>query len=224
MKGLYARPEDAGDGRASLDVHEADGIGGNVRRRAEQLARVDYHALAADLYGGGRVFEGESYREPMMALRNDPARFRARVAAGVDALAASAGVGPDRIAAIGYCFGGLAVLELARGGSPVAAVASFHGLLTSPAPATRGAIRTRVLACTGALDPLVPPADVAAFKAEMMAADTDWQLIVYGRALHSFTNIGVAGGADPRMDYDPSSDRQSWAALMTFLDEAFGAA
>jgi dienelactone hydrolase len=82
---------------------------------------------------------------------------------------------------------------------------------------------TRVLACTGAKDPLVPLADVAAFSSEMDAAGADWQLIVYGRALHSFTNRNVAGGADPRMDYDPAADRQSWAAALLFLDEAFSA-
>lgn len=220
-RGELHRPDGAANGRAVLVVHEADGIGGNVRRRAAQFADLGYAALVADLYGEGRTFDGDSYREPMMALRNNPPAFRRRVQAGVNALAGAAGVGPERIAAVGYCFGGLAVLELARGGAPVAAVASFHGLLTSPAPAGPGAIRAKVFAATGALDPLVPPADVAAFQAEMGEARADWQLHVYGPALHSFTNVGVAGSPDPRMDYHAPSDRQSWAAMLAFFAEAF---
>ncbi|MDE0946447.1 MAG: dienelactone hydrolase family protein [Sphingobium sp.] len=120
-----------------------------------------------------------------------------------------------------YCFGGLAVLELARSGAPLRAVASFHGLLTTRRPAEPDTVSARILACTGALDPLVPPEDVETFEAEMRASQADWQLIVYGRALHSFTNSSVDGLGDPRMAYDSSADRQSWAALLGFLDESF---
>lgn len=132
------------------------------------------------------------------------------------------GVDARRVAAIGYCFGSLALLELARSSAPLCAVVSFHGLLATPAPAQEGTVRARILACTGARDPLVPLGDVAAFQREMDAAGADWQLIVYGRALHSFTNPNVAGMGDPRMEYDPAADRQSWAAALAFLDEAFG--
>jgi dienelactone hydrolase len=183
------------------------------------LAELGYVALAADLYGGGRTFSGT---EAMDGLRADTASFRRRVRAGLDALLALDDVDPAGTAAIGYCFGGMAVLELARSGAPVAAVVSFHGLLRSDEPARPGKVRARILACTGAKDPLVPLDDVDAFGREMDAAGADWQLIVYGRALHSFTNRNVAGGADPRMDYDPSADRQSWAAALLFLDEALG--
>jgi dienelactone hydrolase len=158
----------------------------------------------------------------MDALRADTVSFRRRVRAGLDALLALNDVDPAGTAAIGYCFGGMAVLELARSGAPVAAVVSFHGLLRSGQPARPGKVRARILACTGAKDPLVPLDDIDAFGREMDAAGADWQLIVYGRALHSFTNRNVAGGADPRMDYDPSADRQSWAAALLFLDEALG--
>jgi dienelactone hydrolase len=212
-----------GDGRGILVVHEADGIGGNVRRRCAQLAELGYVALAADLHGAGRVLEGDDMRAAVDAFRADPERFRRRVRAGLDALAAVPGVDPERLVAIGYCFGGLAVLELARSGAPARAVASFHGLLTTKAPAAPGAIRARVAAYTGAKDPLVPAEDIAAFQAEMMAADVDWQLTVYGRAWHSFTNIGVKDSPDPRMGYDPDADRQSWAAALMFLNGAIEA-
>lgn len=208
------------NGRGVLVVHEADGIGGNVRRRCAQLAEQGYVALAADLHGGGRVLEGDDMRAAVETFRAEPERFRRRVRAGLDALASMPGVDAERLVAIGYCFGGLAVLELARSGAPVRAVASFHGLLTTKAPAESGVIRARIAAYTGFKDPLVPPEDIAAFQAEMMAADANWQLTVYGQAWHSFTNIGVKDSPDPRMGYDPDADRQSWAAALMFLEGA----
>lgn len=219
LRGILERPI-APNGRAVLVVHEAPGLGNNARRRTAMLAELGYVALAADLYGGGRTFRESEAVAEMDALRCDPAAFRQRVRAGLDALTALSGVPPRRCAAIGYCFGGMAVLELARSGAELAAVVSFHGLLRSSQPAVKGEVGARILACTGALDPLVPLEDVTAFQQEMAAAKADWQLIVYGRALHSFTNPNVAGGYDPRMDYDPSADRQSWAAALRFLEEA----
>lgn len=222
LHGLLERPEQP-NGRAVLVVHEANGLGDNARRRTRMLADLGYLALAADLYGQARTFSGEGAVSAMNALREDAGALRRRVRAGLDALSALDGADPERMAAIGYCFGGLCVLELARSGAPLAAAMSFHGLLTTSAPARPGAIGARILACTGARDPLVPLDDVTAFQREMDAAGADWQLIVYGRALHSFTNRNVAGGADPRMEWDPSADRQSWAAALLFLDEAMGA-
>jgi len=208
------------NGRAVLVAHEADGIGGNVRRRCAMLADLGYVAFAADLHGDGRVLEGDDMRAAVERFRADPDRFRRRVRAGLDALAAIEDVDPERLAAIGYCFGGAAVLELARSGAPVRAVTSFHGLLTTRAPAVPQAIKARIAAFTGALDPLVPPEDIAAFQAEMMAAGADWQLTVYGQAWHSFTNIGVKDSPDPRMRYDPQADAQSWTAALHFLELA----
>lgn len=221
LVGELYRPTGPANGRAVLVAHEADGIGGNVRRRCDMLAALGYVAAAADLHGEGRVLEDHEIGPAMTRFREEPALLRRRIGAAFEALAAATGFEPTSIAAIGYCFGGLAVLELARTGSPVRAVASFHGLLTSLAPAAPGDVGARVLACTGALDPLVPPADVARFQAEMMAAQADWQFIVYGRALHSFTNVAVDGLGDPRMAYDARADHQSWAALTAFLDDSF---
>lgn len=220
LSGELYRP-DAPNGRAILVVHEADGIGGNVRRRCALLAGMGYVALAADLHGGGRVLDGEDMHEAVQGFLAEPTRLRHRTGAGLDALAAETGFAPDRIAAIGYCFGGTAVLELARGGAALAAVASFHGLLTTRLPASPGAMRARVAAFTGAKDPLVPAEDVAAFQAEMTAAGADWQLSIYGQAWHSFTNIGVQGSSDARMRYDPVADRLSWQSAVAFLGESF---
>ena len=208
------------NGAGVLVVHEADGIGGNVRRRCALLAELGYVAFAADLHGAGAPLEGEAMQRAVQGFLAEPQRLRERTAAGLDALRAEGGLPAGRTAAIGYCFGGTAVLELARSGSDVTAVASFHGLLTTRAPAHPGAIRAKIAAFTGALDPLVPAADVAAFQTEMAAAGADWQLSVYGNAWHSFTNKGVEGSPDTRMRYDPVADRLSWGAALAFLDEA----
>ncbi len=218
--GELFRPGSA-NGRAALVVHEADGLGDNVRRRAAQLAALGYVALAPDLHGDGRTLAGEEMMTAVDAFRAAPERLRTRVAAGLAILEEQARLPVERTVALGYCFGGTAVLELARTGTPLAAVASFHGLLTTRSPAAPDAVRTRVAAFTGGLDPLVPPDDVAAFGREMTGAHADWQLTVYGQAWHSFTNIGVIGSPDPRMRYDPVADRLSWAAALAFFDAAF---
>ena len=218
LRGELYRPSATANGGAVLVVHEADGIGGNVREHCARLAALGYVAAAADMHGGGRVLGGAEMFAALDAFRADPAYLRRRVRAGFDALCKTDGVDAGRAAAIGFCFGGTAVLELARGGAPAAAVASFHGLLTTAAPAGPGDITARVLAATGALDPLVPPDDVTAFQEEMRTARADWHLIVHGRALHSYTNRAVEGLGDPRMAYDGFAHQLSWDTLTTFLD------
>lgn len=221
LSGALYRPDGKANARAILVIHEADGIGGNVRRRCAMLADMGYVAAAADLHGQGRVLDEAQIPGALAAFRDDPALFRRRVRAGLDALCLAADTPPERVAAIGYCFGGMAALELARSGAPVAAVVSFHGLLTTRAPAEKGAMKARVLACTGARDPLVPPEQIAAFQAEMSRAEADWHLLVHGRALHSYTNVDVDRLGDPRMAYDGAADRQSWSAMHSFLTETF---
>lgn len=222
LVGELHAPTRAPNGRAVLVVHEADGIGGNVRRHCARLAELGYVAAAADMHGGGRVLAADEIPPALDRFKSDPPLFRRRVRAALDALAEEAGLPHARIAAIGYCFGGMAVLELARSGAPLAAVASFHGLLGTEAPATPGVVTARILACTGALDPLVPPEQLATFQAEMTAAGADWHLLVHGRALHSYTNVDVDKLGDPRMAYNAAAARQSWSALLTFLEETFG--
>lgn len=219
-RGELYRPSGAANGRGVLVIHEADGIGGNVRRHSHRLADLGYTVLAADMHGGGQVLEGAAMHEALDRFRSDPDLLRSRARAGLDALAEASGLETDRLAAIGYCFGGFAALELARSGAPFAAVASFHGLLTTRRPAEAGVIRAQVAVFTGARDPLVPPEDVEGFQAEMMRCGADWQMAIYGRALHSFTNPDVDRLADPRMVYDRHAHEQSWASLLMLLDEA----
>lgn len=217
LRGEVYRPATEPNGAAVLVFHEADGIGGNVREHCARLARLGYLAAAADMHGEGRVLPREEIPAALARFRSDPALLRRRARAALDALCGLEGVEAGRTAAIGFCFGGMTVLELARSGAPVKAVASFHGLLTTAAPARRGDLRARILAATGAMDPLVPPADVAAFQREMSSADADWHLVVHGRALHSYTNSNVDGLGDPRMAYDRVAHQLSWTTLTTFL-------
>lgn len=207
-----------------LVVHEADGIGQNVRRRCGMLAGLGYVAAAADMHGGGRVLASDEVPAALARFRTDTALIRGRIGAALRALSARKGLPASSIAVIGYCFGGYAALELARSGEEPAAIVSFHGILTSPAPAGAGDIRTSILVATGALDPLVPPQDVRTFEAEMREAGADWHLLSHGRALHSFTNAGVGALDDPRMAYDPKADAVSWAAALAFLEATFSAA
>jgi dienelactone hydrolase len=221
LTGEIYRPESNANGKAVLVFHEADGIGGNVRRHSQMLADLGYIAAAADMHGKGRPLIGDEIAPALAAFIEDRNFLRRRAGAAYDALKAKYGLVSHEIAAIGYCFGGTAVLEMARAGKPLAAVASFHGLLTTSAPAPPGAVRSRILACTGARDPLVPLADVTSFQAEMAAAAADWQLCVFGRALHSFTNSAVDDLGDERMAFDPAAEEASWAMLRLFLERSF---
>lgn len=221
LHGEMFRPAQAANGRAALILHEADGIGANVRRHSRMLADLGYFVLAADMHGGGRVLQGEAMQEALKRFRCEPDQLRGRAQAALDELSRISGIPPERTVGLGYCFGGFAILELARSGVPVAAVASFHGLLCTSRPAMRETLKSRIAIFTGALDPLVPPEHLAAIQAEMTLADADWQMTVYGRALHSFTNVAVAALGDPRMGYDAQADEASWAAMLRFFDGSF---
>jgi dienelactone hydrolase len=201
-------------------MHDARGLGALVSRRARDLAAVGYVALATDMYGGGKRFENAlDAGEPFAALQAEPERLRGRVLAGFEALRAQPRVDGSRIGAVGFCFGGQCVLELARSGADAKAVVSFHGLLTTRLPAQRGAVRARVLVLTGAQDPYAPSEHVEAFQKEMAAAGADWQLTVYGGGWHAFTDPSAVEMANvPGVRYDPLLDRLSWAQATAFLD------
>lgn len=186
--------------------------------RAGDTPFMGYTVLAADMHGGGRVLEGDEMLAALERFRADPAALRQRARAALDELIAIAHVDAAQCAAVGFCFGGFTVLELARSGAPLAAVGSFHGLLTTKQEAQAGQKMARIAVFTGALDPLVPPDDVAAFEREMTHAQADWQVTTYGQAFHSFTNVDVATLGDPRMRYDAVAHKLSWKALNDFLD------
>jgi len=159
----------------------------------------------------------------MMELRSDVDLLRGRVNAGLTALRAQPGVDAKRLGAIGFCFGGLCVLELARSGADVAGVVSFHGILRTDRPARPGDIKGKVLACHGAADPFVPAEEVAGFEKELTEAGVDWHLLVNGGAGHGFTNPGASNLGVPGVAYDERAERRSFAAMRDFFDALFGA-
>ncbi len=224
LVGYLASPKDAQQPRPGvLVVHEWMGLNDYAKRRAEQLAELGYVALAADIYGDGKVAADRKEAGTLAGVyKQDRALFRARVAAGLAALKAQPGVAADKTVAIGYCFGGTAVLELARSGAEVAGVVSFHGGLDSPTPQDAKNIRAKVLVLHGADDPYVPAEQVAAFEDEMRKGGVDWQLIAYGNAVHAFTNPASGDDNSKGAAYNAAADARSWLAMRQFLDEVVG--
>lgn len=198
------------------------GASDHFKRRVRQVAALGYVALGADMYGGGwgkGTFE-EAYAQVTQATAADGA-VRRRARAAVEALRAQPGVDGGRLAAIGYCFGGLVVLELARDGADLSGVVSFHGGLETKSPARKGGVKAPVLVCTGGEDPRVPDSALTAFSDEMRAAGADWQINVYGGALHAFTVAESDQWGREGVGYHAAADRRSWDAMRAFFDEIF---
>jgi dienelactone hydrolase len=205
-------------------VHEWNGLGSYVKRRVEQLARLGYVAFGADIYGKGiRPATPEAAAREAAKYRGaDRSLLRERARAGLDELRKQPNVDSGRLAAIGYCFGGTAVLELARSGADPKGVVSFHGGLDTPNPDDAGNIRAKVLVLHGADDPHVPPQQVAAFQDEMRKGGVDWQMVFYGGAVHSFTNPDSGSDPSKGVAYNANADRRSWEAMKAFFAEIFG--
>lgn len=207
---------------AVMVVHEWWGLNDYVVARSEMLAKLGYVAFAADMYGKGvRAETPEAAGKLAGALRGDRALMRARARAAWDALAKRPEVNPAKMAAMGYCFGGGVALELARSGAPMAGVASFHGGLDTPDPAA-SRILGKVLVLHGAEDPAVPMKDVLAFQDEMRRHKVNYQITMYGGAVHAFTNPAAGNDPSKRSAYNAQADSRSWAELRLFLKEIFG--
>ncbi len=203
-------------------VHEWMGLNDYAKMRAEQLARLGYVAFAIDLYGKGvRPKDAKEAAALAGKYRGDRKLMRARAAAGLEVLLKNSMTDPRRVAAIGYCFGGTTVLEMARSGAPLAGVVSFHGGLDTPTPADARNIKGKVLALHGADDPFAPAAQRAAFEDEMRAGGVDWQLVVYGGAVHGFTNPANGSDNATGLAYNEMADRRSWEAMKAFFAEIF---
>jgi dienelactone hydrolase len=205
-----------------LVVHDWMGIGPNTKLRAEMLAKMGYVAFAADIYGKGvRPADGKEAAAMSGTYFKDRSLLRGRVLAGFQELARMPNVDPRRIAAIGYCFGGATVLELARSGADVAGVVSFHGVLTNPTPADAKNIKGKTLILHGADDPYVPDAQVKAFQDEMRAAGVDWTFVAYSGAVHAFTVAAAGNDNSKGAAYNATADRRSWKAMEDFFAEIF---
>ena len=189
--------------------------------KARALAALGYVGFAIDLYGKGVL--GQSPEESgalMQPFLDDRSKLQSRMIAALDALKAQEEVDHDNIVAMGYCFGGLCVLDLARTGIPLNGVASFHGLLQPPGNTDGNKIQTKVLILHGNDDPMAPTEHVVAIQQELSAAGADWQLHNYGNTMHAFTNP-QANDPDFGTVYNEAADKRSWRSLMQFLDEAF---
>jgi dienelactone hydrolase len=205
-----------------LIIHDWMGVSPFVRGRAEQLAAMGYIALTADIYGKGvRPKTGEEAAQLAGRYRADRAALRKRSQAGLKALQGNPLTDALRMAAIGYCFGGTATLELARSGAEMAGFVTFHGGLDTPTPDDARNIRGKVLVLHGADDPIVPTPDILAFQDEMRQAKVDWQMVFYGGSVHAFTRQD--SGSDPSggVAYNEKADKRSWEAMKLFFGEIF---
>jgi dienelactone hydrolase len=204
-----------------LIIPEWWGINDYMKTRAKQVVELGYVAFIADMYGDGKVTADVKQAAEWSKLRDDRPKFRARALAGLEAFRKNAtGLDSTRIAAIGYCFGGTGVLEMARGGADLKGVVSFHGGLNMPGPAP-AAITAKILVCHGADDPMVPPEQVQGLVSELQKAKADYQVIWYANSLHAFTNPDADKLKIPGIGYNKLADTRSWEAMKLFLAEVF---
>jgi len=209
-----------------LVVHEWWGLNDYARMRAKMLAELGYTALAVDMYGDGKKSEhAKDAKSFMKSVNEKQGVAQQRFVAAKALLASRPIVNKDKFAAIGYCFGGATVLNMARLGVDLKAVVSFHGNLETQTPAQPGEVKAKVLVLNGAADKFVTPESITAFKKEMTDAGVDYQFVNYPGALHSFTNpdadrLGKAN--DLAVAYDAEADKQSWDAMQQLFKDVFG--
>jgi len=202
-----------------LLVHAGSGLDDHAKCRAQTYAELGFVVFACDMFGPGIAGNRERILATLGEMRTNPGKLCQRARAGLDMLTARPQF-DGRIAAIGYCFGGMTVLQMARSGMSLVAAVSVHGSLATVQPATAGSINAKILVCHGARDPHIPMPHVAAFVDEMKAAGADWQLIIYGGALHGFTH--QAPSLYPGVAYNAAADARSTIAIQDFFAEIFG--
>lgn len=224
LQGFHAY-DDGVDGKRPgiLVVHQWTGLTDYEKRRARMLAEMGYNVFALDIYGKGIRPQPPEAGKEAGKYKSDRALFRARLGAGLGMLKADERTDPERIAAIGYCFGGTGVLELARSGADIAGVVSFHGGLGAGdgMAAPKDGVKASVLVCHGAVDPYVPRDEVAGFEEEMNTAGVDWQLIAYSGAVHAFTQPMAGDDPSKGAAYQKKADERSWQHMQVFFEELF---
>lgn len=224
LTGYLAAPESAGNRAGVLVCHQGNGVTEHTRERARMIADEGHVAFALDMYG-----ETAASREQAMALlqsmTGNPGELRRRALAGLEVLKEQENVDTARLAAIGYCFGGAVVLELARAAPDLKCVVAFHPGMSGPVALAdrddRKIPNCKVMVCAGAGDPLIPNSAQVKFAELMNDAGADWQFLSYGGAAHSFTDRSVDAMNMPGFRYDDRADRRSWAAMKDLFAEAF---
>lgn len=224
LKG-YLAYDDAIEGARPgvLVVHEWWGMNDYARKRARMLAELGYTAFALDMYGDGKqAHHPDDAGKFSSAVMKNQALARARFNGALEVLRGQETVDPNRIAAIGYCFGGAVALQMARYGADLKGVVSFHGNLAPVSPAEPGAVKTKLLVLTGGADPFVPAEQVEQFEQEMDAAKADYRVIVYPGAKHSFTSPEAdkyGKEFNLPLAYDKAADEASWKEMRDFFDQ-----
>jgi dienelactone hydrolase len=222
MIGRLALPDGDATRPAVLIAHEGGGLDDYQKGRAARFAELGYVAFALDYHGGGAPLPDENTIERRCRdLWIEPERIRALARSGLDVLLAEPRADAARVAAVGYCFGGALVLELARSGADVKAVVGFHPRLATRRPQDAANIRGRVLVCVGSEDPLVSSQERLAFEEEMRAGGVDWRMNLYGGTEHSFTNPASDTAGRPGVSYHQDSDDRAWRAMLDLFAEVF---
>jgi len=222
LAGYLAHPTTKGKVPGVVVIHQWMGLTDHERKVSDDLAKLGYAALAADIYGEGvRPTTTAEAGKLAGSFKGDRALYRRRIAAAIETLKAQKGVDGSRIAVIGFCFGGTGALEAARAGLPVTAVVSFHGGLDAPASTTPGPISAKVLVCHGADDPWVPAKDVAAFQDEMRQAKADYVFVAYAGAVHAFTQKEAGTDNSKGAAYNEVAHRRSWQHMQDLFKEVF---
>ena len=221
LQGYFAW-DDAIKGKrpAVLVVHEWWGLNDYARKRADMLARLGYLAFAVDMYGKGRVTEHANQADEWMKqITSNVDAWQQRALLGLDIMRTHELANGARVAAIGYCFGGATVMQLAYAGAALAGVVSFHGSLPVATPEQAKNIRSRVLVAHGSADTFIPSERIVSFQNALNAAGVDWQMIVYGGARHGFTNPDADLYGMENLRYHKISDQRSWQDMQRFLKE-----
>jgi dienelactone hydrolase len=226
LKGYIAYDNSLKEKRpAVIVVHEWWGITDYPKKRAEMLASLGYVAFAADMYGDGKVADNPGDAQKLAGeSMKDLSLLSAKFAAAIDILKKNEHVDSTRIAAIGYCYGGGIVLNMARAGADLKGVVSFHGSLATTTPAEKGNVKAKILVCNGGADKFVSENDIKKFKQEMKAADVNFKFLSYKGALHAFTNPAATElGKKFNMPiaYNENGDKKSWKEMRRFLKEIF---
>lgn len=224
LKGFLAHDDAAKEKRPGvLVVHEWWGLDEYAKARCKQLAELGYVAFAVDMYGDGKRAEHpDDARKMATAVRENVKAWRGRAEAGLKQLKAQPNVDGDRIAAIGYCFGGSTCLQLAYGGADLKAVVTFHAALPKPTPEEAKAIKPKLLICHGEADFFIPPEAIKAFREALDDAKVKYEFVGYKDVVHSFTVPGADKHMIKGMKYDKAADEDSWKRMLALFKDTLG--